>query len=540
MPGNGRSLDGELESGPVREATFGVLRELGVTTIFGNPGSTELPFLKNFPKDFTFVMGLEESTVVGMADGYAQGSGGAVLVNLHTAPGLGNAMGAVVTAYHNKTPVVITAGQQDRRHLALEPLLSGRLVELARPYVKWSHEPARARDVPGAIERAYHVAMQAPRGPAFVSIPMDDWDAPAESFAVREVVHRSAPDPEALRMVAELLAASRRPAIVAGSGVDRAGAFHDAVKLAEKLRAAVWTDPSGSRAGFPQSHPLFQGHLAAAQARLAEQLSGHDAVLVLGAPVFAYYPYLPGPVVERGTTLVQITDDPAESSRAAAGTSIVGDVALAVRGLLELLPETDRPAPPARPEPEAPAATRPISPDYLMHTLAEALPDGAIVSEESPSNQGSLHRYLPIDTPGGYYNSASGGLQFALPAAVGLQLASPERKVVCVIGDGSSMYAIQALWSAARYDANILVVVVNNSRYGILESFGEFVGANEGMPSLELPGIDIPALARGFGCDCEQVEAPEELPGALRRAVDAGRPYVLDVAVDRTVPQLLG
>ncbi|MGH3087712.1 MAG: hypothetical protein ACRDSJ_10410 [Rubrobacteraceae bacterium] len=177
-------------------------------------------------------------------------------------------------------------------------MLSGKLVELARPYVKWSHEPARPQDVPGAIERAYHEAMQAPRGPIFVSIPMDDWEAPAESISVREVVHRSAPDPEGLRRAAEVLAASRRPAVVAGSGVDRSGAFHYAVKLAEKLRAAVWAEPSASRAGFPQDHPLFQSHLAAAQARLAEQLSGHDAALVLGAPVFAYYPYVLDATIE--------------------------------------------------------------------------------------------------------------------------------------------------------------------------------------------------------------------------------------------------
>src|ERR671916_926428 len=181
--------------GTVREVTLDLLRELGVTTVFGNPGSTELPFLRDFPEHFTYVLGLQEASVLGMAEGYAQGIGNAALVNVHTAPGLGNAMGALVTAYHNKTPLLVTAGQQDRRHVALEPLLTGRLVELAKPYVKRSHESLRAEDVPGEIQRAYHTAMQPPRGPVFLSIPMDDWDAEAESLTVREVVYRTAPDP---------------------------------------------------------------------------------------------------------------------------------------------------------------------------------------------------------------------------------------------------------------------------------------------------------------------------------------------------------
>src|ERR687884_198062 len=208
--------------GTVREVTLDLLRELGTTTIFGNPGSTELPFLRDFPDDFTYVLGLQEATVLGMAHGYAQGTGQAALVNLHTAPGLGNAMGAMVTAWHNRTPLVVTAGQQDRRHIALEPLLSGKLVELARPYVKRSHEPARAEDVPGEIQRAYHTAMQHPRGPVFVSIPMNDWEAEVEPHGVREVSYRTLPDPEELERAAEILRGARSPAIVAGPGVARA------------------------------------------------------------------------------------------------------------------------------------------------------------------------------------------------------------------------------------------------------------------------------------------------------------------------------
>src|SRR5919199_6048170 len=246
----------------VREATFDLLRKLRMTTVFGNPGSTELTFLRDFPGDFRYVLGLQEASVLGMADGYAQGTGQAAFVNLHTSPGLGNAMGSLVTAGHNRTPLVVTAGQQDRRHIALDPMLSGNLVDLAKPYVKISHEPYQAKDVPREILRAYHTAMQAPRGPVFVSIPMNDWDAEAERLPEREVFHEPEPNPEGLEEFAKVLAEAQKPAIVAGAWVDRKGAFYDTVKLAEKLQAAVWGAPLASRAGFPQDHPLFQGHLA--------------------------------------------------------------------------------------------------------------------------------------------------------------------------------------------------------------------------------------------------------------------------------------
>src|ERR687883_1372365 len=331
----------------VREVTYELLRSFGMTRVFGNPGSTELAFLKGFPEDFTYVLGLHESVVVGMADGYAQGTGRATFVNLHTAAGLGNAGAAIMTAHHNRTPLVITAGQQDRRQLAYEPFLSGELVEMALPYVKWSHQPDRAEDVPTAIERAYHTSMQAPQGPVFVSVPMNDWEAVAEPHEAREIDYRMAPDPEGLDKAARRLESSRRPAIVAGAGVDPAGAWYDTVTLAEKLNAAVWTDPMHPRAGFPQDHHLFQGHLPLAQAPIADQLSEYDVVLVLGAPVFRYFPYDPGPPVKSDTKVIHVTDNPEEASRAATGLGIMGDVALAVRQLNERLPEkADRLAPP--------------------------------------------------------------------------------------------------------------------------------------------------------------------------------------------------
>jgi benzoylformate decarboxylase len=426
----------------VREATFDLLRRLGMTTVFGNPGSTELPFLKEFPEDFRYVLGLQEATVLGMAEGFAQGKGRASLVNLHTGPGLGNAMGAMITAWHNKTPLVVTAGQQDRRHRSLEPLLTGKLVDLAKPYVKSSFEPVRAGDVPAEIRHAYHTAMQQPRGPVFVSIPMDDWDAEADQLEEHDVVYRIAPDPDAIGRFAGILGEARSPAIVTGAGVERSGAFHDAVTLAERLAAPVWQDPISPLASFPQSHPLFQGHLPPSQKQLAERLSDHDVVLVLGAPVFLYYPYVPGPTVAGQAQILHVSEDPEEAARAAVGTSIVGDVGLAIRGLTESLPGVDRPPPPAQGPPPEPEAGTPMSVEYVMHTIAGVLPEDAVVFDETASSKAKLHRYIRFNRPGGYHTSAAGGLGFCMPGSVGFKLAVPDRPVVCTIGDGSSMYSV--------------------------------------------------------------------------------------------------
>jgi benzoylformate decarboxylase len=523
----------------VREVTYDLLRDLGMTTIFGNPGSTELPFLQDFPEDFRYVLALQEASALGMADGFAQGTGQAAFVNLHTGPGLGNAMGAMVTAWHNRTPLVVTAGQQDRRHIALEPLLTGALLDLAKPYVKRSQEPYRAEDVPREIHRAYHTAMQAPSGPVFVSIPMNDWDLEAEPFSAREISHRSAPDPEALESTARLIAGARRPVIVAGPGVARAGAFYAAVALAEKMRAEVWTAPNSPLVGFPEDHPLFRGHLVLAQKGLAEQLSPYDLVLVLGAQVFQYYPYVPGPVVEEGTRLVQVTEDPEEANRAATGTSLVGDVGVAIRQLTELLPETERQAPPSPEKPPAPEPSSPISVEYLMYVLSKVLPEDTIVADESASSKAKLHRHVRPSRPGGYLTSAAGGLGYCLPAAVGLKLAQPERPVVCVIGDGSVSYSIQALWSAAQYETGVVVVVVNNRGYSILKGFRDAIGIDDTVPGLDVPGLDLVGIAQGFGTGGERVEEAENLEGALRHALATGRPYLLDVIVDLAVPKLL-
>ena len=528
----------------VREVTYDLLRGLGMTTVFGNPGSTEEPFLTEFPPDFRYILGLHEAVVVAMADGYAQAAENAAFVNLHTAAGVGNGMGSLVTAWHNRTPLVVTAGQQTRQMMALEPWLINReAVELPKPYVKWSHEPARPEDVPGAIARAYHIAMSPPRGPVFVSIPMDDWDEAVEPRTPRRVESRSEPNQRALAEAVSALAGAANPALVVGGGVDRAGGWEAAVRLAERLNAPVWEAPAPERASFPQDHRLFQGALPLAMKPLAERLHGYDLVLVAGAAVFRYYPHIPGPILPPGTRLIQITDDPDEAARAPAGDAIVGDVAVALRRIADLVPESSRPAPPSRSTPDLAPASDPISVAFAFRTLAEAVPAESLVVEESASSRAAFYDWIRINRPGSYFATASGGLGFAVPAAVGVGLARPGSPVVCIVGDGAAMFGIQAIWTAARDEVPVVFVVVDNGHYGILKAFAAFQ-RTPGVPGLDLPGLDVATIARGFGAEAHRVTAADELADAYRAAFASAHarpgPVVLDIVVDAEVNALFG
>ncbi len=529
----------------IREQTFDLLRTLGMTTIFGNPGSTEEPFLQDFPDDFTYVLGLQEASVVAMADGYAQMTGRPAFVNLHTAPGVGNAMGAVVGAWHNKTPLVITAGQQTREMLLLEPWLTNvDATELPKPYVKWSHETARAEDAPAALLRAWATASQPPSGPVFVSLPMDDWAKPAgRAPAPRQVSRRVAPDPVTLASVASALSGSSRPALVFGPGVDRSGGWEAAVALAEKLRASVYSPPASERAGFPEDHPQFMGALPFAIGPLGEKLKGHDVVLVIGAPVFRYYPYVSGDFLPQGTRLYHITDDPHEAARAPVGDALLGDAALALQALAETVTASDRPLPDTRPAPPVPHPATPMTPAFLFHALAQAKPSDAVLVQESPSNMVPFHKYLPTTRPASYLSMASGGLGFGLPAAVGAALAEREtgrsRPVIAVIGDGSFQYSVQALYTAAQHKLPVLVVVPANREYAILKSFAA-QEKTPGVPGLDLPALDLVSLARGYGCDARRVDAPVDLADALRAGLTSEGPTMVEVAITGEVPSLLG
>ncbi|HLM85560.1 MAG TPA: benzoylformate decarboxylase [Solirubrobacteraceae bacterium] len=524
----------------VREVTFDLLRAHGMTRIFGNPGSTELPMLRDFPEDFSYVLGLQELVVVGMADGFAQASGRPTHVNLHTTPGVGNAVGGIANAQANRAPLLITAGQQVRAHIAMEANLTNREAVLGpRPYVKWSHEPARAQDVPHAIARAINHTMLPPRGPAFVSIPMDDWGAEVDEDASRQLLARTLagaaqPDRQALEQLAASLRDARAPALVAGPDIDASGGWDAAVALAEQQRLPVWATPApgGGRIGFPEDHANFQGVLPPAIGPVGEALAGYDLVLVAGSSVFPYYPYIPGALLAAGTTLVQITCDPAEAARAPMGSAIVGDVAGALTELVRLLAPSTREQPPARALPGAlspassadgegePAQADPLSGSAAMAALADAWPEDGIAVVETPSSTIALRNRLRLSRPGSYYFSASGGLGFGIAAAVGVQLAQPGRPVVCVLGEGSAQYGITALWSAATYKVPVTFLVLRNDEYMILKWFAQLEQA-DGAPGLDLPGLDVAAVAQAYGVPSREVSGREQLTEALRTDIAA-------------------
>src|SRR5271154_3597244 len=313
----------------VREVTYQLLRDLGMTVIFGNPGSTELPFLRDMPSEFKYVLALHERSAGGMALGYAMARGKAAFVNLHSIASAGNGLSGLIDAFYCHAPLVVTTGQQDRRHILAEPFLVSRAVEAVKPYVKWACEPLRAEDVPAAIARGYYLAVQPPMGPVFISIPMDDWTHQCQPLAHREVTQTVLPDPAALDEVVHALDSSRSPALVVGSQIEEDRGWHEVVALAEHLNADVYQQPIAPRWTFPRTHRLFRGGLLPAQQPLADQLADYDTVIVLGAPVFLYYACVPGNAVKPGTRLFQITNSPLDAAVALAGTSIVGNIASA-------------------------------------------------------------------------------------------------------------------------------------------------------------------------------------------------------------------
>lgn len=526
----------------IREATFEWMAQRQIRYLFGNPGSTELPFLVNLPDGVRYVLALQESIALAMADGFAQVSGTPAFVNLHVAPGLGNAMGVLFTAYKNGAPLIVTCGQQDTRHLFHEPLLSADLVSMARPVVKWAYEVVHPADVPDALEQAYHIAMTPPRGPVFVSIPMNFWDAPSEPPRLRAVAPVA--KPKGLEAVVDALRSAQKPAFVFGAGVGSAGAIPEAVALAEKIGGAVYHAPINSRIAFPTNHPLYEGMLLPAVPRILQALSQHDFVLVVGAPVFLLYPYFAGPMLPPGVRAMLLTDDPISASRAPVERAFVGDIRESLAWLAEHAPTRDYSMPSraveeARRRSEATRARSKMGTFFVLHTLARHLPPRAVIVDEAVSASLCLREYVRLGQENDYYTSASGGLGWAMPASVGIKMAQPDRPVVCVIGDGSAMYSIQALWSAREENAPVLFLVLNNRAYNILKSFASAFYPGAGMrEGLDVPHLDLVALAQGMGVEAERITTPEQLEEAIPRALASPHPILLDVWVDPTVPSL--
>src|SRR6201995_5296189 len=521
----------------VQDVTYDLLRSLGLTTVFGNPGSTEETFLKNFPDDFTYVLGLQEASVLVMADGFAQSTGKPALVNVHTGAGTGTAMGSRVAAYKGNIPLIVTAGQQTREMVLCEPYLTNTYETLLpQPWVKWAYEPKRAEDVPAAFMRAYAVALQPPAGPVFVSIPLDDWEKPALGPAViRTVSHRVSPDAGRLRGFAERINGAQRPLLVFGREVDRAGAWDAGVAFAEKVGAPVFSGPLPDRASFPEDHRLFQGQLPMTIAGVTEVLRGHDLVVVIGAQVFRYYPYVAGESLPEAPELLQITADPGLAGAAPVGDSVLGDTLLALEQLVDMIDDHSDREVPARQVPTSTVdvtGAAPLEPDAVWSTLRTVTPADWPLVTESTSTMAQQLRFLPSTRPGSFFATASGGIGWGLPAAVGVALGDRsrgvKRHVLCTIGDGSFQYSVQALYTAAQHRLPIVFVAMRNGEYSILKSFA-VLEKTPGVPALDLPGLDIASLATGFGVRAVNVDSCEKLADEFNAALKGAGPTVIVV-----------
>jgi benzoylformate decarboxylase len=546
-----------------RDILLEVLRTEGVVHIFGNPGSTELPLVDALASatDLRYVLALQEASAVGMADGYAQATGRPAFLNLHTSAGLGNAIGNLTNAQANGAPLVVTAGQQDERHLAADPLLSGPLTEIASGSVKWAHEVRSVGELATILRRAFHDAMTPPAGPVFVSLRMDllERDAAGATTPPPSIVDRR-PIAGGLDELAALLTEPPvgRVAIVAGDEVASSSAVPELVRLAEMLGAPVHGSPLHSRAVFPPLHPMWRGMLPYAADAVAAVLAGYQRVLLIGTKAFMAYPYTPGPAVPDGVELLHLSPDPAQLGRrwpvrfgsagdpqatlaallplvearadaaaAAAAVAAVAERAEARRREVAALEATA----------ESRYDTAPMDPMAAAHALVRAVPSGALIVDEAITTGGYIRGFHHEPVPDRYFFCKGGGLGWGMPAALGVSLAHGRDFVLCAVGDGSAMYSPQALWTAAHERLPVLFAVVNNRQYLILKNYlramagdtvrtGNFVA----MDIVE-PPVDYVGLARSMGVDATLVEKAHDVGDAVQAAIDSGRPHLLELPI---------
>lgn len=538
-----------------RSAFLQLLVDEGVTHLFGNPGTTELPIMEAVP-DFPqlrFVLGLQEAVVVAMADGYCRACGRLAAANVHVMPGLGNAMGALYNAKFSGSPVILTAGQQEQGHGLLEPLLYEPLVPVAQPLVKWAVEVTRAADLPRIIHRAAKIALTPPTGPVFLSLPGDVLDETLAMDMGRpvRVEGASRPSEQSLSRMAQMLLEARRPAILAGQELALRDAFAEAGELAELLGAAVYASTIPYAAQFPTAHPAFMGSFTRAQKQVRAALEPYDLLIVLGADLLRMSVYSPVEPLPPGLPVVHVSERAHELGKNyRTDLAVQADVKQTLLALLPLL----RKKPPegakqrlaelkktnwsaqrdqARIDAMLAAETRPIDPQYLMLRFAESLPRDAVVVDEGLVSTYPLPKLLPLSGPRDYYGLASGGLGFALPGAVGISLALPDRPIAVISGDGAAMYGIQGLWSAAHEKLPITYVICNNRGYRIIKERLVSFRKTDKFTGMDLrdPEIDFVALARSFGLAARRVTDPQDIAGALREGFASGQPNLIDIRV---------
>jgi benzoylformate decarboxylase len=541
-----------------RDVVLDVLRTEGVRHVFGNPGSTELPLLDALAgaDDISYVLALQEATVVGMADGYAQATGRPAFLNLHTSAGLGNAIGNLTNARANRTPLVVTAGQQDYRHIVSDPLLSGPLVQIADGAVTWAHETRTAGEVGTVLRRAFHRAAVPPTGPVFVSLPMDQMDeevgpAPPPSTIEQAAVAGS------LEALADRLTSTPvgRLALVVGDAVAASGAVADVVALAEALGAPVHGAPLHGRGVFPPAHPLYQGMLTPAAVAIHAALERYDRVFVIGEQPFLVYPYTPGPVVPPSVELLHLSPDAGQLGHAwPVALGLAGDpraTVAALRPLVEARVDTaaaaEALAASAAARTEAIASLEqtaldrygpaPMDPMAASHALVRALPPETSVVDEAITTGVYVRGFHHWTEPGRYFFCTGGGLGWGMPAACGVSLGYDRAPVLCAVGDGSAMYSPQALWTAAAERLPVVFAVVNNREYKILKGYlrgrGGPAAASGRMIGLDLhePPVDYVALAASMGVDATRVDHAGDLSDVIGDALATGGPHLVEIAI---------
>jgi benzoylformate decarboxylase len=543
-----------------RDVLVDVLRSEGVRHVFGNPGSTELPLIDALAAvdDIDYVLALQEATAVGMADGYAQVTGRPAFLNLHTAAGLGNAIGNLTNAQVHGTPLVVTAGQQHYGHIEADPLLSGDLVGLARPVSKWAHEVRTLRELGTMLRRAFHDAASAPAGPVFLSLPMSTLDQDGAPDPPPPTPIRRATTADGLDDLAELLASVPigRLAIVVGDEVSASGGIAAVAELAETLGARVFASPLHGTGVFPPGHPLFAGMLPLAAAGVRAALAPFQRVFLIGGRAFMAYPFTDGSPLPEGTELIHLSPDPGQLGRThPAVLALLGDPAASITALVPIvrsLADTEAVA-----DAVAEAASRradelalheqsaedryatvPMAPAAAAHALLRAMPPDTAVVDEAITTGGYVSGFHHWTKPGRYFRGKGGGLGWGMPAALGVSLAyDREVPVLCVVGDGSTMYSPQALWTAAHSDLPVVFAVVNNRQYLILKGYlqamkGDSVrtGRYVAMDLVD-PPIDYVTLARSMGVDATLVERAGDVGDAVRAALASGRPHLLELPI---------
>jgi len=537
----------------------------GVRHIFGNPGTTETPLLDSLPAypQIEYVMTLHEGIAVGAASFYSQASGRVSVANLHVAPGLGNGIGALYGALKANSPVVVTAGQQDTRMRLANPLLGHDLVAMAAPVTKWSVQIERADEIAPILRRAFKVATDSPRGPVFVSLPIDvmEQETAVETAAPDRLWRAVMPDPNGLAEIVSLLLESKSPTIVTGDDVARSQATQALVGLAESIGAAVWFEGLRHHASFPTGHPNFRQSLPGDAGQVRKAFEGADLVLLLGGPFFEDIWYAAGGHFPSGAVIVQIEESPerlAFNHRLDAG--LVGDIAASVAALTAAvragataefkraaqvrnqafaeLRARDQEA--YRSRLEKSWNREPTSMPRVTAELRRGLPENAVIVDESITASLDLARAFDYRGFGDYFGGRGGGIGQGLSGAIGVKVAMPDRPVVAVSGDGSAMYSIQALWTAAHHRLAIVFVVLSNRQYRILKHNVD-VWRQNFQPGTQLPyqqmdltgpDLDFVHLATGMGVEAVRVEQADAIAPALAAAVAANRPYLVEIAIE--------